>query len=153
MIFLYAILGMFMFTNIISIFEMASAINNQQTFDSPKSYNNDLLLSKREKDRRFLKLLSEVNNSLGSGNSLCQNLIDGITNNDNNNFSVLSNYNDLANYKQSIPINSQNPLFANGCDLNSASHRVLIVPSQDNPNSYLFYSCISDGLVCKFEVD
>jgi len=142
-----------MFTNIISIFEMASTINNQQIFDRSPTFDQALLLSKREKDRRFLKLLSEANLSLGSGNSICQNILDGMTNNDNSNFLILSNYTDLANYKQSIPITSQNPLFDNGCDLNNASHRVLIVPSQDNLNPYLFYSCISDGLVCKFEVD
>ena len=67
---------MFMFTNIISIFEMATAINNQQIFDSPPNFNQNILLAKREKDRRFLKLLSEVNSSLGSGNSLCQNIIE-----------------------------------------------------------------------------
>ena len=153
MIFLYTILGMFMFTNIISIFEIASFINNQKMFDTPSSPNQSLLLSKREKDRRFLKLLNEINSSLGSGNSLCQNIIDGMTNSENNNFSVLSNYTDLAIYKQSIPVTSQHLLLSNGCDLNNASHRVLIVPSQDNQNHYLFYSCISDGIVCKFEVD
>ncbi len=153
MIFLYTILGMFMFTNIISIFEMASVINNQRIFNSSPSSNQDILLSKREKDRRFLKLLSEVNSSLGTGNSLCQNILDGITNSDNDNYLVLSNYTDLANYKQSIPVNSQHPLFTNGCDLNNALHRVIIVPSQDNLNPYLFYSCTSDGFACKFEVD
>lgn len=153
MIFLYTILGMFMFTNIISIFEIASTINNQKTFDRPVSSNQSLLLSKREKDRRFLQLLNEINSSLGSGNSLCQNIIDGITNSDNNNYPILSNYTDLGNYKQLIPVTSQHSLLSNGCDLNNASHRVLIIPSQDNLNPYLFYSCISDGIVCKFEVD
>ena len=153
MIFLYTIVGMFMFTNIISIFEMATVINKQQTFNRPTSFDQDVLLSKREKDRRFLKLLSEVNSSLGSGNSICQNILDGMSNDENENFSILSNYTDLANYKQSIPVTSQNPLFSNSCDLNNGLHRVILAPSQDYLNPYLFYSCISDGIACKFEVD
>ncbi len=153
MIYLYSILGMFMFLNITSIFEMATVINNQQTFDRPLSFNQDALISKRVKDRRFLKLLSEVNSSLGSGNSLCQNIIDGISNSENDNFSVLSNYTDLVNYKQAIPVTSQHPLFANSCELNNGSHRLVVAPSEDVLNPYLLYSCISDGIVCKFEVD
>ncbi len=153
MIFLYAILGMFMFTNIISIFEMATAINNQKIFDRSQILDPNLLSSKREKDRRFLKLLSEVNSSLGSGNSLCQNIIDGMTNTNNNNFSILSNYTDLADYKQTIQLTSLHPFLVNGCDLNNLNHRVIISPDQDSPGTYLLYSCIVDGAVCKFEVN
>ena len=153
MIFLYIILGMFMFTNIISIFEMSTAINNQKIFDRVLDESSNLLISKREKDRRFLKLLSEVDNSLGSGNSLCNNIIDGISNTDNDNYSILSNYEDLKNYQQGIPITSQHSAFINGCNLNNGNHRVLIVPSQNNQMHYLFYSCLSNGLICKFEED
>ena len=153
MIFLYVILGMFMFTNITSIFEMSTAINNQKIFDRPSVDSSNILISKREKDRRFLKLLSEVDNTLGSGNSLCDNIIDGISNTDNNNYSILSNYQDLKNYQQGIPISSQHSTFINGCNLNNGNHRVLIVPTQNNQMNYLFYSCLSNGLVCRFEED
>ena len=142
-----------MFTNIISIFEMATAINNQKIFDRSQILDQNLLSSKREKDRRFLKLLSEVNSSMGSGNSLCQNIIDGMTNTNNNNFSILSNYTDLADYKQTIQLTSLHPLLVNGCDLNNLNHRVIIAPDQDSTSSYLLYSCIVEGTVCKFEVN
>ena len=142
-----------MFTNIISIFEMASAINNQKIFDRSQTPDQNLLSSKREKDRRFLQLLSEVNSSMGSGNSLCQNIIDGMTNPNNNNFTILSNYTDLADYKQTIQLTSLHPLLVNGCDLNNLNHRVIISPAQASPGNYLLYSCIVDGAVCKFEVN
>ena len=153
MIFLYIILGMFMFTNIISIFEMSTAINNQKIFDRPSQDSGNLLISKREKDRRFLKLLSEVHHTLGSSTSLCNNIIDGISNDESNNYSILSKYSDLENYRQGIPITSQHSSFINGCNLNSGNHRVIIVPSQNNQTNYLFYSCLSNGLICKFEED
>tara|TARA_Y100001968_G_C19359462_1_gene718957 strand:+ start:853 stop:1251 length:399 start_codon:yes stop_codon:yes gene_type:complete len=132
---------------------MATAINNQQIFDSPSKHEEELLIMKREKDKRFLKLLSQVDISLGIGTTLCSNIIDGITNTDNNNYSTLSNYSDISNYQPTISTTSQHSSFANGCDLNNNRHRVLIVPSEGTVYPYLLYSCILDGVVCKFEED
>ena len=153
MIFFYSILGIFMFTHIISIFEMATTINNQQIFDRPFKNKESVLISKREKDRRFLMLLSQIDSTLGTGSSLCKNIIDGMTNPENSNYSILSSYDDLSDFRPGIPISSTHSLFVNGCDLNKGNHRVIIIPSLDFQNPYLYFSCISDGVRCRFEED
>ena len=153
MIYFYIGLGFSMIAGITSLFELATTITKQQIFNESYNLNNNELLVKKQNDRRFLKLLLESTGSLGSGNNLCSNIKDGMTNIDNPSFSILSKYNDLIDFNPGIPVSSSHTNFLNGCDLNKGKHRVIIVPSNQNTIQYNLYSCLTLNSKCNFEED
>ena len=151
MIYFYFGLGIAMLAGITGLFELATTITKQQIYTQTTNINNNELLQKKQNDRRFLQLLNETLESLGEGNNLCSNIKDGMTNIDNENFTILSNYSDLIDYEAGIPLTSMHTDLLNGCDLNNGKHRLIIVPSNQDSINYKLYSCLTVSSKCKFE--
>mgnify|MGYP001303115955 CR=1 FL=1 len=143
MIFFYVGLGFAMMTTVIAIFETSTTLNKNQYNISSKAINSDKVMLRRQNDKKFLQMLNDIKGtSLGSGQSICQNIKDGFTNEINPNHSILSNYSILNNYTSGIPSYTNHSKLMNGCDLINGEHRVVIVPSSFEINTYNLYSCI-----------
>ena len=143
MIFFYVGIGIAMMTSVLSIFEISTTINKNQYTIRNKSSNSNELFFQKENDKRFLQMLNDMRGiSLGSGPIICQNLKNGFTDELDNNYSILSNYSILDSYNAGIQSNSTHPRLTNGCDLVNGFHRVVIVPSSIETNTYNLYSCI-----------
>tara|TARA_Y100001968_G_C19425848_1_gene754323 strand:- start:1275 stop:1745 length:471 start_codon:yes stop_codon:yes gene_type:complete len=153
MLFFYIGLGLSMFTTVVQIFEISTTISKQSYINKPKTSDSYEVLIKRQNDRRFLKLLNDIEgNSLGVGSNICVNIKKGITDELDSNYAILSKYSELSSYNTSIPLSSTHPRFHDGCALSNNSHRVLITPSLFKPNTYTIYSCIMDVQPeCSFE--
>ena len=95
MLYFYVGLGIAMLTGIISLFEIATTLTKQQILSRPPKYDENELIIKKQNDKRFLQLLNEPIESLGVGNQLCLNIKYGISNINNDNYSVFSKYNDI----------------------------------------------------------
>ena len=153
--FFYVGLGFAMMTSIVSIFEVSTTIRkNHHLTDTSISRQEDKLLIKNQNDKIFLKMLGDLKGiSLGSGEEICQNIKDGLTNVSNTNYSILSNYSILNNYSYGVTSSSTHPRLNNGCSLIYDSHRIIIVPSSLENNHYNLYSCNIDiEPKCTFEI-
>ncbi len=153
MLFFYVGLGFAMFTTVVQIFEISTTISKQSSVNKPKTIDTEKLLHKRQYDKRFLQLLNDIKgNSLGEGSNICVNIKNGITDQLDSNYSILSKYSDLSSYNSSFTLSSNHIRFQNGCALSNSSHRVIITPSSIESNSYYFHSCIiSIQPECSFE--
>ena len=154
MIFFYIGIGLAMMTSVLSIFEIATAIN-KNTFtvrNNPEDSNK--LFFQKENDKKFLRMLNDIRGiDLGSGGQICQNLKNGFSDELDDNYSILSNYSILDIYNSGIPSYSTHPRLINGCDLVNGYHRVVIVPSSSETNTYNLYSCITTvDPKCTFEM-
>ena len=90
--------------------------------------------------------------SLGTGQLICQNIKNGLTNELDTNYSILSKYSVLNNYISGVPSYASHSRLKDGCDLINGFHRVVIVPSSIESNTYNLYSCIIDvEPKCQFE--
>ena len=155
MMFFYVGLGFAMMTSIVSIFEVSTTIRkNHHLTDTSISRQEDKLLIKNQNDKIFLKMLDDLKDvSLGSGEEICQNIKNGLTNESNTNHSILSNYSILNNYSYGVTSSSTHPRLNNGCSLIYDSHRIIIVPSSLENNHYNLYSCNIDiEPKCTFEI-
>lgn len=154
MIFFYVGLGFAMLTTVLAIFETSTTINKNQYNVGSKAINSDKIILRRQNDKKFLQMLNDIKGtSLGSGQLICQNIKDGFTNELSPNYSILSNYSILNNYNSGIPSYTTHSKLINGCDLINGDHRVVIVPSSIEINTYNLYSCIiKTDPKCPFEL-
>ena len=91
--------------------------------------------------------------SLGSGEDICQNIKNGMVDELDSNYSVLSNYSILNSYNTGLASYYSHPRLQNGCNLTYGSHRVVIAPSSSEINSYNLFSCIIEiEPKCNFEL-
>ncbi len=153
MIFFYVGIGLAMMTAVLGIFETSITLNKNNYTSKSKPVDEDNLILQRQNDRKFLQMLNDIKGtSLGSGQDICQNIKNGFVDQLNPNYSILSNYSILNNYNTGIPSNSSHSRLINGCDLINGSHRVVIVPSSNENNTYKIYSCIINiEPICPFE--
>ena len=143
MIFFYVCIGISMMTSVLSIFEISTTINKNQYTIKNKTINSNELLFQKENDKKFLQVLNDIKGiSLGSGSEICQNLKNGYKDAQDDNYSILSNYSILDSYNSGTPSYSSQTRLTNGCDLVNGYHRVVIVPSLTETNTYNLYSCI-----------
>ena len=154
MIFFYVGLGFAMMTTVVAIFETSTTINKNQYTIKTTTIDNNKLILQRQNDKKFLQMLNDLKGRpLGSGQLICQNIKNGFTNELNTNYSILTNYSMLNSYDSGVPSYSSHIRLANGCDLINGVHRVVIVPSSIEINTYNLYSCIIDvEPKCPFEL-
>ena len=154
MLFFYVGIGLAMMTTVVSIFEISTTINKNQYTIRSKSIDSDKLFFRKQNDEKFLQMLNDIKGiSLGSGQSICNNLKNGFTDELDTNYYILSQYSNLNSYNSGIPSYTSHNRLANGCDLVNGYHRVIIVPSSLESNTYNLYSCIIDvEPICKFEL-
>tara|TARA_B100000579_G_scaffold388847_1_gene362269 strand:- start:148 stop:618 length:471 start_codon:yes stop_codon:yes gene_type:complete len=154
MIFFYVGIGLAMMTTVISIFETSTTINKNQYLTRGISIDSEKSIIRKQNDKKFLQMLNDIKGiSLDSGEQICQNLKSGFTDKLDSNHAILSNYSILNNYNPGIPSYTSHSRLKNGCDLVNNSHRVIIVPSSIESNTYNLYSCIIDvEPKCSFEL-
>ena len=153
MIFFYVGLGIAMMTSVVSIFETSTNISKNHYTIRRKTIDSNKVIFKKQNDKKFLQLLSDIKGtSLGSGKLICQNLKNGFANELDSNYSILSKYSILNIYNSGIPSYASHSRLKDGCDLINGPHRVVIVPSSIESNTYNLYSCIIDvEPKCQFE--
>ena len=154
MIFFYVGIGFAMMTTVVAIFETSTAINKNQYTEKSKQVNSDKLIFAKQSNTKFLQMLRDIKGtSLGSGELICQNIKNGFSDELDPNYPVLSNYTILNKYISGVPSYSTHSRLINGCDLTNSFHRVIIVPSTIENNTYNLYSCIIDvEPKCPFEL-
>ncbi len=154
MLFFYVGIGIAMMTSVISIFEISTAISKNQYTIKTKSINSNELFFQKENDKKFLQMLNDIKGiSLGSGPIICQNIKNGFTDELDDNYSILSNYSILDSYSSGVDSYSSHTKLTNGCNLVNGYHRVVIVPSLTETNTYNLYSClIKVEPKCTFEM-
>ena len=144
MIFFYVGLGFAMMTTVISIFETSTTLNKNQYTNRSISLDTDKLIEQRQNDKKFLQMLDDLKGqSLGTGDSICQNIKNGFTDELDSNYSILSNYSFLNDYNYGIPSYSTNVRLENSCNLVKGFHRIIIVPSSIENNAYNIYTCMT----------
>tara|TARA_B100000579_G_scaffold358094_1_gene314334 strand:- start:367 stop:837 length:471 start_codon:yes stop_codon:yes gene_type:complete len=155
MIFFYVGIGLAMMTTVLGIFETSITLNKNNYTSKSKPVDENSLILQRQQDKKFLQMLNDIKGrSLGSGQLICQNLKNGFTDQLDPNYSILSNYSILNNYNAGIPSYTSHVRLTNGCDLINGLHRVVIVPSSIESNTYNLYSCIIDlEPKCPFELN
>ena len=153
MIFLYIGLGFGMLTTVVAIFQASTTINKNQYLNNSIPVDSNKILLQKQNNKKFLQMLNDIKGkSLGSGQQLCQNIKTGYNNVLDSNHSILSNYSVLNTYSSGISANTTHSRLNNGCELVYESHRIIIVPSTLENNSYNLYSCIVDiEPTCDFE--
>ena len=153
MLFFYVGLGLAMMTTVIAIFETSTTISKNKYTIKNRSIDADKIIIKKQNDKKFLQMLSDIKGtSLGSGRLICQNIKNGLTNELDSNYSILSKYSMLNSYNAGIPSYASHSRLKDGCDLINGNHRVVIVPSSIETNTYNLYSCIINvEPKCQFE--
>jgi len=154
MLFFYVGLGFAMITTVVAIFQTSTTISKTHYVNKSEVKDSDKILLQKQNDKKFLEMLNDIKGiSLGSGEQICQNIKNGFTNELDTNYSILSNYSVLNSYNTGIKSYSSHNRIKNGCNLINGSHRVVIVPSSTEVNSYNLYSCIVDiDPKCSFEL-
>ncbi len=143
MIFIYATLGIAMFTALGMIHETSIAILTQDIrYDK---LNNDYIKSEYKGiDKDFVKLLKNADSSWGEGDILCENVINEVK--QNNRFQNLKNY-----IKGTNTISSSN-LFTGSCVLQNNIHRIIISKIDSDYSNYSIFSCLlKTKIYCDFE--
>ena len=154
MIFFYVGIGFAMLTTVISIFETSTTINKNKYLIRGISRESDKIILRKQNDKKFLQMLNDMKGkSIGSGEEICQNIKKGFTDNLDSNHAILSNYSMLNIYNPGIPSYTSHIRLKNGCELVNNFHRVIIVPSSLESNTYNLYSCIINiEPKCSFEL-
>ena len=140
MSYLYAGLGMVMFTSIMIIIDVANSFLQQETSSiaSRDSYFGSAL---QAKDITFLKLASLFDSDLDC--LLLENEIKG-----NPLFSGLSSY------SVGVSSPSLHSTFINSCVFSSQGHRVVIAPNSTLSANPRVYSCVLvNDVTCNFELN
>jgi len=152
MLYFYIGVGLAMFTVVIKVFEISTTISKQSYLNKTNDLDINNLLIKNENDKTFLKLLKDINGTqLGLNKEICTNIKNGINNESDPNYSILSKYTALNSYNIDNNFYSSHPRLVDGCGLTTDSHRLLIVPI-NNQVKYSLYSCILDfETSCSFE--
>tara|TARA_B100000579_G_scaffold183545_1_gene149537 strand:- start:208 stop:675 length:468 start_codon:yes stop_codon:yes gene_type:complete len=153
MIFFYAGIGFAMLTTVVALFETSTTINKKQFINKSITSDNEKILIQKQNDKIFIQMLDDMKGkSLGLGQEICQNIKSGITDPSNQNHYILTNYTNLNDYSLGIQSYSNHARIKNGCELVKNSHRVIIVPSPIQANTYNLFSCvISIEPKCSFE--
>jgi len=144
MVYLYAALGITMLTGVITMFEISSALINQQVLNSAPidTYVQTIY---QTNDRNFLRVLTHADSSWGSGDTLCTNLKLKATELEEDLLSV-------TEYSKGAPNSSSNLRLMGSCILSKDDHRILITPiTESNATSSLFSCIIKDDIICDFE--
>ena len=148
MIFVYASLGIAMFTAIGMINKTGISILTQGlNYDSK---NDEYLNSKfKTNDMNFLKLLKEADSEWGENNPLCTKIIQEIKAN--------TKYISLEKYQLADKSESDNEIFIGSCtlqenNLQGNKHRVLIIKSDSEYTKYSLFSCLTKDSRCNFEL-
>ncbi len=143
MIFIYATLGIAMFTALGMIHETSIAILTQDIkYDTS---NNDYIKSAYKGiDKDFVELLKNADASWGEGEILCKKVINEVK--QDNRFQNLKNYVEGTN-----TISSSN-LFAGSCSLQNNIHRIIITKIDSDYSNYSIFSCLlKEKIYCDFE--
>ena len=134
MTYLYAVLGILMMSGIISIFNMSLNITSQPlkaVFPENNYQKNKFDL----KDKLFLELLQNSDNTWGNGKELCEKIKLEIND-------ISKNYSDIRNYQLSIMSPSENERIIDACTFSDSNHRVLIKSKNLENKSYNYFSCM-----------
>ena len=152
MLYFYVGLGLAMFTIVIQVFELSTTISKQSYINKTNDLNIEKILIKNENDKNFLKLLKDINGTqIGTGMEICTKIKNGINDESDPNYSILSKYSVLNSYNIGDYLYSSHPRLVDGCNFIKDSHRVLIVPV-NTQGEYSLYSCIIDlKPACRFE--
>tara|TARA_B100000886_G_C20426200_1_gene494149 strand:+ start:4978 stop:5412 length:435 start_codon:yes stop_codon:yes gene_type:complete len=143
MIFIYATLGIAMFTALGMIHETSIAILTQDIkYDK---LNNDYIKSAYKGiDKDFVKLLKNADLSWGEGDILCEKVINEVK--QDNSFQNLNNY-----IKGTNTISTSN-LFTGSCVLQNTIHRIIISKIDSDYSKYSIFSCLlKKKIYCDFE--
>lgn len=153
MIFFYAGLGFAMLTSVVAVFETSTILNKKQFINKTISLDAEEILLQKQNDKIFLQMLNDIKgNNLGIGKEICQNIKNAFTDSSDPLNYILVNYISLNNYDLGIPSYSDHARLKNGCEFIKDSHRVIIVPTNNEPKSYKLYSClINIEPKCSFE--
>ena len=154
MLFFYVGIGMAMMTTVVAIFETSIIIKKNQYTNKSKPINFEKVIFQKQNDKKFLQLLNDIKGrSLGSGQIICQNIKKGFSDELDPNYPILSKYSILNTYSNGIPSYTSQIRLKSGCDLINGFHRVVIVPSSSENNTYNLYSCIlEEEPTCPFEL-
>ena len=154
MLFFYLGIGFAMLTSALGIFRTSTTISKNQYPIHNNSIDSDKVIMQKQNDIKFLQILNDLKGkSLGSGDLICKNLKNGFSDELNENHFILSKYPILKTYNSGIPSYSSHKKLKDGCDLVNDFHRVVIVPSSTENNTYDLYSCIIDfDPKCPFEI-
>ena len=141
MIFVYASLGIAMFTALGMINKTGIAILTQGLkYDTKKDHY--LTSNYKTNDLTFLKILNGADSSWGENNALCTKIIQEIK--------ADSKYISLEKYQ--LADKSESPSFIGSCTLQENDHRVLITKSDSVYTKYSLFSCIINKPKCNFEL-
>lgn len=153
MIYFYVGIGFVMFGTVVSLFQTSTSITNSYYNNESKFIDSNKVSIQKQNDKLFLSLLSDLNDtSMDPQRSICSNIKNGFTNQNDPNHPILFNYLMLDSYNIGINSNSTHSKLSNGCNLVNGQHRVLIVPNLYN-NNYNLYSCIIGvNPKCNFEL-
>ena len=143
MAYLYAALGLSMFTGILAMFQMSNALLQQQILSkSPDdSYSQTVL---QTNDKRFLQVLENSNSTWGTGDTLCESVKEEIATSG-------EEFNSINDYYEINSNNSSSNRFAGTCYLGKDKHRVLITPNNEEDSINLFSCVLNKKIVCDFE--
>ena len=144
MTYLYAVLGILMMSGIAAIFDMSLKITSQPI--EAKLPENNYQKNKFDlKDKLFLELLQNAEESWGSGEDFCDKILSEINSN---------NFTDLKGYDKSISSTSEKTFFLDSCSFAEANHRLLIKPKSPENSSFYYFSCavnLEKRTDCDFE--
>ena len=143
MAYLYAALGLSMFTGILAMFQMSNALLKQQILSkSPDdSYSQTVL---QTNDKRFLQVLENSNSTWGTGDTLCESVKQEIA-------TLGEEFNSITDYYEINANNSSSNRFQGTCYLGKDNHRVLITPNNEEDSINLFSCILNKKIVCDFE--
>jgi len=143
MIFIYASLGIAMFTALGMIHQTSISLLTQGAkYDVS---NNDYIKSPYKGiDKDFIEVLKTANNSWGEGNILCEKIINEVKND--------SRFKNLKEYTNGIESKSSDSQFAGSCVLQDNTHRVIFTKSDSDFSHYSIFSCLlNNKIYCDFE--
>ena len=143
MAYLYAALGLSMFTGILAMFQMSNALLQQQILSkSPDdSYSQTVL---QTNDKKFLQVLENSNSTWGTSDTLCERLKQEIA-------TLGEEFNSITDYYKINANNSSSNRFQGTCYLGKDYHRVLITPNNKEDSINLFSCVLNKNSVCDFE--
>ena len=143
MAFLYAGLGISMFTGIFAMFQMSNALLQQQILSKPPDNNYSQTIYQTN-DKKFLKVLENANSEWGAGDMLCQSIKDEIAN-------MAGDIMPLKEYINADSNNSDSIRFLGTCFLAKGKHRILITPNYSEDRINLFSCLLDEKDFCDFE--
>ncbi len=133
-----------MLTGVVTMFEISSALINQQFLNNPP-IDNYVQTIYQTNDIKFLRVLTHADSSWGAGDTLCNNLKLKAS-------ELEEDLLTLTEYTKGVSSNSSNLKLLGSCILTKDDHRVLITPVTESNNYSSLFSCIiKDNIICDFE--